>query len=294
MIGRRANRRRPPQPRRGLARLLAVRVPWHVLVVPPLTLGVLAAAGAGLHALLDRPVQKLVLEGSFQRVTPIQIEAAVAPELRRGFLSLDLIAVRDNVEALPWVDKAEARRAWPDTLVVTVTEHRAAARWGEDGLLDVRGELFIEGVQHEFPELPKLAGPPGSEREVAERYLAVRGQLAAANLALESLELDERGAWRIVLAGGQEIRLGRHALDERLERFFEVVTPALGPELERVRYVDLRYTNGFAVGWVNDEGGAETARHPRVIALPGAEAPSWRDASANGAALAAKEAAGRG
>src|SRR5690606_27074953 len=162
-----------------------VRVPWHALVGPPLTLGVLAAAAAGLHALLDRPVQKLVLEGSFQRVTPIQIEAAVAPELRHGFLSLDLNAVRDNVERLAWVDTADARRAWPDALVVTVTEHRAAARWGEDGLLDVHGELFIEGVQpHEFPELPRLAGPQGSEREVAERYLAVRGRLAAANLVL--------------------------------------------------------------------------------------------------------------
>ena len=38
-------------------------------------------------------------------------------------------------------------------------------------------------------------------------------------------------------------------VDERLLRFFDVVAPALAPELPRVRYVDLRYTNGFAVGW---------------------------------------------
>ena len=61
--------------------------------------------------------------------------------------------------------------------------------------------------------------------------------------------MDERGAWSLLLGGGQEIRLGRRDVDERLLRFFDVVAPALAPELPRVRYVDLRYTNGFAVGW---------------------------------------------
>jgi cell division protein FtsQ len=118
-------------------------------------------------------------------------------------------------------------------------------------LLNVRGELFTEQSPHVFPELPQLAGPPGSEHDVARRYLAVRGKLAEADLSLESLSMDERGSWRLVLGGGQEIRLGRRDIDERLYRFFDVVAPALAAELKRVEYVDLRYTNGFAVGWRN-------------------------------------------
>jgi cell division protein FtsQ len=68
-------------------------------------------------------------------------------------------------------------------------------------------------------------------------------------LTLEKLELDERGSWRLVLGSGQEIRLGRRDIDERLYRFFRFVAPALADKLTRVAYVDLRYTNGFAVGW---------------------------------------------
>jgi cell division protein FtsQ len=164
-------------------------------------------------------------------------------------LTVDLGAVRARVEALDWVDRANVGRQWPDTLIVRVTEHQAAARWGESGLLNVRGELFTEQSQHAFPELPSLAGPAGTEHDVARRYLAVRGKLAEADLALESLTLDERGAWSLKLGGGQEIRLGRRDIDERLYRFFDVVAPALTAELPRVEYVDLRYTNGFAVGW---------------------------------------------
>jgi cell division protein FtsQ len=116
-------------------------------------------------------------------------------------------------------------------------------------LLNVRGELFTEHSQHSFAELPSLAGPPGTERDVARRYLAVRGKLVESELSLERLELDARGSWRLVLGGGQEVRLGRRDIDERLYRFFDVVAPALAAELRSVQYVDLRYTNGFAVGW---------------------------------------------
>ena len=63
------------------------------------------------------------------------------------------------------------------------------------------------------------------------------------------LKMDERGALSIGLAGGQEIRFGRRALDDRLDRFFNVAAPVLANGLGRVSYVDLRYPNGFAVGW---------------------------------------------
>jgi len=79
-------------------------------------------------------------------------------------------------------------------------------------------------------------------------YLELRGRLVEAQLQLDTLRMDERGAVQFTLSGGQEIRLGRHEVAERMARFFEVVAPSL--RFDEVSYVDLRYTNGFAVGWV--------------------------------------------
>ena len=61
--------------------------------------------------------------------------------------------------------------------------------------------------------------------------------------------MDARGAWQMELAGGQEIRLGRRNLQQRVDRFFQVVVPVLATEMQQVNYIDLRYTNGFSVGW---------------------------------------------
>ena len=113
----------------------------------------------------------------------------------------------------------------------------------------MRGELFTENARHPYAELPQLSGPPGTEAEVARLYLAVRGRLADAHLSLAALKRDARGAVEIVLGTGQVIKLGNRDLDARLERLFTVAAPTLAEELARVAYIDLRYTNGFAVGW---------------------------------------------
>ena len=257
----RPNRRRKARrqlQRPKLPRMPQIRIRSRMLLWPLFAAGVAAAAPSVVDEVLDQPVGRIVIESTFQRVTPIQVEAALAAALEAGFWSLDLEALRARLEALAWVDRTELRRAWPDTLIIRLTEHRAAARWGDEGLLNARGELFAERPEHAFPELPRLSGPDGSEREVARLYLELRERLIDAHLTIDTLYLDERGSWRLVLATGQEVRFGRRDVEERVERFFEVAAPALASELHRVRYVDLRYTNGFAVGW-RDEDAADDA-----------------------------------
>ena len=245
------NRRKIVKRRQPLV-LPKIRINLRAVLLPPLLFASVVGALFAAETLLDRPVDKLQLEGAFQRVTPIQVEAALAPALDRGFLSSDLGEMRRLVAALDWIDEVEVARVWPDTLAVRVSEHQAAARWGEMGLLNTHGELFTNESRYEFPELPRLAGPRGGEGRVAGQYMALRGRLAEANLTLKELSMDERGAWLLTLSTGQEIRLGRHELQQRVDRFFDVVVPALAPEMRRIEYVDLRYTNGFSVGWFDE------------------------------------------
>ncbi len=261
MSRKRPNRRRKSKralPAPKLPRMPRFRIPLRVVMWPVVLGSAAAAVFPVLDGLVDRPVGRLVIESTFQRVTPIQVEAALAPGLEHGFWSLDLEALRARLQALAWVDSASLRRRWPDVLVVRIEEHRAAARWGDRGLLNARGELFAERPPHGFPELPRLDGPPGSEREVAKVYLAMRERLLETRLAIERLHLDERGSWRLLLATGQEVRFGRADVHERIDRFFSVAAPALARELHRVSYVDLRYTNGFAVGWRDETQSEET------------------------------------
>jgi cell division protein FtsQ len=234
--------------------LPTIRVDWRAVVLPPAVVALAAALLIAGRTALDRPVGALVVEGTFQRVTAIQVQAAAADALQGGFLALDLQQLRRDIAALDWVDSVRVSRVWPDVIRVRITEHQAAASWGETGLLNVRGELFTTNARHPYAELPRLSGPDGSEQDVARLYLAVRDRLADARLPLASLRMDARGAVEIALAGGQQIKLGRHDIETRLERFFAVAAPALANDFARVEYIDMRYTNGFAIGWEQPSG----------------------------------------
>lgn len=212
-----------------------------------------AAVLAVAHRLLDVPVEGLTIDAPFQRVSVLQLREAIEPHARDGFLDMDLQRLREDVEALAWVDRASVRRVWPNALHVTVSEQVPAARWGESGLLNTRGELFVEQARHELAELPRLSGPEARVADVARQYLELRGPLIEAGLGLRAVTLDERGAWQFVLGSGIEVRLGRNDAAERAQRFVGVAAPVVARHEARIRYVDMRYSNGFAIGWKRDE-----------------------------------------
>ena len=224
---------------------------WRSYARRAALIGLVAGALAALAWGLDRPVRVISMDGSFQRVSPGQIEKAVAPFAHSGFMSADLDALERAVEALPWVDHAQVQRRWPNSLHVTVVEQIAAARWGESGLLNTRGELFVRQAAHVPAELPRLSGPEGTESQVAERYLATEGRMQEAGMRIAALRLDERGAWEMDLDSGVTVRLGRLQVDERIDRFIRTASQVIAHRLTDISYVDMRYSNGFAIGWRN-------------------------------------------
>ena len=200
---------------------------------------------------LDRPIRVISMDGAFQRVSPGEVQKAVAPFTHDGFMSADLDRIQRAVESVPWVERARVQRRFPNSLHVTVVEETAMARWGESGLLNTRGALFVRQVTHVPAELPRLSGPDGSESLVAQRFMAVHGRMLEAGMRIAALRLDERGAWEMDLDSGVTVRLGRRDVAERLDRFIRTASQVIAHRLNDINYVDMRYSNGFAIGWRN-------------------------------------------
>ena len=208
--------------------------------------------GACLVALAwacNRPLRVIAMDGNFQRVSPVAIEKVVAPYLNAGFMTVDLAGIEQAVETVPWVDHARVRRQWPMGVQVSVIEQIAVARWNDFGLLNTRGELFVRSAAHVPTELPRLSGPDGAEAVVAQRFLSVETRMQEAGLRVAALRLDERGAWEMDLDNGVTVRLGRRDVEERTERFLRTAAGVIAHHVNEVTYVDMRYSNGFAIGW---------------------------------------------
>jgi cell division protein FtsQ len=242
--------RRKPKPTAQAKRWFSLpAVSWSQAINGTLLLLTGVGAWAGTTWLMEQPINAVSIDGSFERVQAVQIEAAVMPYIKAGELTADLADLRNIIVALPWVQDESVRRSWPSTLNIKITEERAAARWGDKGLLNVYGELFVRSAKHVPAGLPRLEGPEGSELHVARQYFALNTQLEQRGLNATVLRMDERGSLSLGLSNGMEVRFGTVDLEERTTRFFQALDEVLTPIADRINYIDMRYTNGFAVGW---------------------------------------------
>jgi cell division protein FtsQ len=248
MINRRKNRRKQEQK----SQLSLPAIDWRRWMTTAASLAAIAAVIGLIVWAMNQPIESVSISGRFQRVATVDIERAVKQRVRgAGLVGVNLEEVRQTIDALPWVDTVSVQRAWPRGLSVTVTEQVPAARWGEAGLLNTRGELFANETRHIPPELAQLSGPDGKEGVVAQRYLAAQGRLVEAGMRISALRLDARGAWEFDLSNGVTVRLGRRLVDERFDTFLRTALKQIARRADDIAYVDMRYANGFAIGWRN-------------------------------------------
>ena len=189
-------------------------------------------------------VKGIELVGNVKHVTREQVETIAVSELKGTIFTVDLRSAQAAFEKLPWVRRVDVRRRWPDRLEVVVQEHRALARWGNTALVNRHGEVF-EGASNQ--RLVVFEGPQGSASEITRNYLQFNQALALIGRQVKSVHVSERLAWSLRLDDGTVIELGRFAVDERLRRFVAVYPRSVGTLASNVDYIDLRYSNGFAV-----------------------------------------------
>ena len=219
------------------------------------------------------PVTKLSVNAEFNHVSAEQIRAAAQSQLGKGFFALDLGDVRDAVAKLPWVERAEVRKRWPDTVDLLIYEQQPYARWGEDRLINRHGQVFQVSGTEGLQGLPELSGPDDRLEEVIQFHADCLKEFSGSGLIVTAVALSPRGGWTIRLARGAAIAVGREHPRERLARFLDAWPKLAAGRADTPAYVDLRYANGFAVRWGNAPAVPPTTGN-RYSLIPASRSPS--------------------
>ena len=168
----------------------------------------------------------------------------VIRSLSGDFLSVDLAQTQAKIAKLSWVRHVDIRREFPDRLNFDIEEHEPLARWGEETLVNVYGELFT--AEHRGV-LPSFSGSDGREKELLEFYNRSKSALAVLGLTPVEVTLSPRHAWRLKLNNGLLLELGRDQIDERFAIFAQAYRHTLAQLPDAKGTVDLRYNGGFAL-----------------------------------------------
>lgn len=195
------------------------------------------------------PIRYVRIEGVFQYLGREQVREVLRPLVVTDFFSADVGRIHDAALALPWVNRVVVKRVWPDAIDIRIYEQEPVVRWGDDSLMNPRGELFRPENIDAFMDLPLLSGPAGSERQLLGIMRQMREALAGHALSLVAFTVSERRSWQLTLDNGMHIKLGRMAPQEKFQLLLQTL-PVLGKEtIAAIARVDMRYPNGFALAW---------------------------------------------
>jgi cell division protein FtsQ len=226
----------------------------RTLAATGLLAGLAVAALPLAGDLVERQVLSVRIAGEFQHVAREALEASVRRNLAAGgFFAVDVEGVRRAALALPWVREVTVRRVWPDSIHIAVVERVAVARWNQDALLEDDGSMFTptEGAGR-YP-LARLEGPSGSHLRVLGEYKRLATGLAMLGGGVTRVSLSARGQWEIEFGNGLTLVPATPLDAAALQDFARALPGILGDRFERAARIDLRYANGFAVRWRDDD-----------------------------------------
>jgi cell division protein FtsQ len=198
------------------------------------------------------PIKYVKVGSSFKYITRDEIKYALEPLVNVGFFEADVQKIRDALKELIWVDTVTVSRIWPDTIAVKIYEKRPYVRWGEEALINSRGELIVPKDMSAFSNLPILKGPQGQQLKSLEIMKGVNTALSDQQMDIVQFEINDRWAWKIVLKTGLEILLGRDEQLKKLQRFIKTLDILKSEQVAAMAIVDLRYPNGYSVSWKRD------------------------------------------
>ena len=199
------------------------------------------------------PLSKVIIQGEREYTSDSDVQEALNTLSYIGtFMTQDVDELQKAVVGLPWVSQASVRKQWPDLIKIYLVEHKPTAIWNGNELLNQSGDVFQGDVAELNTEKVKLYGPSGSSRTVLSTWQDTEPYFSPLGLSIDSLVLNERRAWQIILDNGIRLELGKDSLTERIERFVSLYY-RLGNQREKVSYIDLRYDTGAAVGWFPEQ-----------------------------------------
>ena len=214
------------------------------------------AAMCGLifyHATRDDvlPVTEISVNGDFAQLNVNDLTAVISEGVEGNFFTLSVAKLYAKFIAMPWVEQVWIHRVWPDKIRIDILEQTPVAIWNGEGLINENGELFHSDYSTFRGRLPEFVVNTRYKTEVIRWHEEYEKILRDYGLNINKFELDDRKNQTLYLSNNIQLELGRVETAQRLIRFLKVFKSNLYREQQRIKTVDLRYSNGFSIAWNN-------------------------------------------
>lgn len=217
------------------------------------------------HSYFDLKNVILVVENNkTPNVKKEDIYKIINESLNGTALNTDLEQISFRILNNLWVSDVVVRRIWPNKMLVRVKENKVVAVFNKQTFLTEDGNLTRIPLSEKSKiesngdcRLLELEGPMTAIPLMMKHAQLFGNSLSDIGLNLKTLRLTEQYSWEVETVSNLLLRFGVNYSDSpislRLKNFVRVY-PKLKenftnnlPSNDRIKHVDLRYAQGFAV-----------------------------------------------
>jgi cell division protein FtsQ len=199
------------------------------------------------------PIKYVRIEGAFQYIAKDKIKQVIVEQVKNGLYNANIQQIQQSVKQLPWAEKVNVNRVWPDAIDIKITEQTPEVRWGTKALLNNKGAIFVPENIKKFSHLPLLTGPKGNEKKLLKTMKELSMALSDQEMKLAEFSVNDRRAWKIKFQNGMNLILGRNEPLNKFQLFLKTFGLIGSEQVTKVAVVDLRYPNGYALTWKQGE-----------------------------------------
>lgn len=223
---------------------------WMARSLLGLFWGGLCVSLMGLKSTLFFPILDIHFQDFYPATVSDEVNRKMVQWQEKNLLDIRLAEVSQELRQIPWIKAVDVRRVWPNQLDIRLQSQTAQARWGtEGGVISTEGEIFYPEKTSIPKGLPLFLASSEDSQEILRIHREALVWFTPLNLSIKEIKLTSMEDLEIRLDNEIAIILGKEAVGESLSKFAAVFGEHFKTLRERIRYVDLRYATGVAVGW---------------------------------------------
>ena len=167
----------------------------------------------------------------------------------KSFFNINLDYLKNSIEKVAWVKNAYIRRSYPNEVIIFIEEYTPVAVWNNDSYISENGYIFSANKIEK--KLPKISSYSNRNIIIFEYFSLILDGIRKNKLNDKILLIKENEirSLTVLLESNIAIKFGSKNIEERIGVFFKAYKTLNTSDLKKIRYIDMRYSNGFSIGW---------------------------------------------
>ena len=167
----------------------------------------------------------------------------------KSFFNINMDYLKNSIEKVDWVRNANIRRSYPNKVIIFIEEYKPVAVWNNDFYISENGDIFSANKIEK--KLPKLSSFAKRNIIIFEYFSLISDGILnnKINEKIYQIKENEIRSLTLLFTSNIAVKFGSKNIKERIDTFLNIYKTLNSSDLKKIRYIDMRYSNGFTIGW---------------------------------------------